>query len=51
MEVFELHYLEQPCPHLVTSWEHSGRVKEDGILSVVDLRAGYLNLSFYNEKK
>jgi hypothetical protein len=51
MEVFELHYLEQTCPSIVTSWEHSGRFKEDGIVSLIDMRRGYLYLSLYNDKK
>ena len=51
MEVMELHYLEQLCPHLVTGWQNMGQFKENGIINVTDLRAGTKTLSLYNEKK
>lgn len=50
MDIFELHYLEQFCPHLVMGWKDLGQFKEDGITTVTDLRYGQL-LSVYNEKK
>lgn len=50
MEVFELHYLEQFCPHLVMGWKDLGQLKEDGITTLCDLRYGAY-LSFYNDKK
>lgn len=50
LEVFELHYLEQHVPNLVTSWKHLGYFKKDGIFTVYDDRTG-AELLFYNEKK
>lgn len=50
MNVYELHYLEQLVPHLVTSWKSLGSTNKEGIVKVTDLRLNH-ELLFYNEKK
>lgn len=50
MQVYELHYLEQLVPHLVSSWKTLGSNNKDGIVKVTDMRLNH-ELLFYNEKK
>jgi hypothetical protein len=50
MQVYELHYLEQLVPHLVSSWKTLGATNKDGIVKVTDMRLNH-ELLFYNEKK
>jgi hypothetical protein len=50
MHVYELHYLEQTVPRVVSSWKNLGSLQKDGILLVHDLRLDH-ELVFYNEKK
>ena len=45
-----MHYLEQLPTSIVTSWEHLGSNKKNGISNVTDMRYGD-TLLFYNEKK
>jgi hypothetical protein len=50
MHVYELHYLEQTVPRIVSGWKDLGNFKKDGIFSVQDLRLDH-EMLFYNEKK
>jgi hypothetical protein len=50
MHVYELHYLEQTVPRVVSSWKNLGALQKDGIVLVHDLRLDH-ELLFYNEKK
>jgi hypothetical protein len=50
LHVYELHYLEQTAPKVVSSWNNLGYFKKDGLILVHDLR-GTDELVFYNEKK
>ncbi len=50
MHVYELHYLEQTVPKVVSSWKNLGFFKKDGIVLMHDLRLDH-ELVFYNEKK
>jgi hypothetical protein len=50
MHVYELHYLEQPCAPIVSSWKFKGAAKKDGLTLVKDLRFDD-EMIFYNENK
>lgn len=50
MHVYELHYLEQPCAPIVSSWKFKGTLQKDGLTYIKDLRFDD-DLVFYNEKK
>lgn len=50
MHVYELHYLEQPCAPIISSWKHKSALQKDGLTYVKDLRFDD-DLVFYNEKK
>lgn len=50
LHVYELHYLEQPCAPIVSSWVHKGSVQKDGLTYIKDLKFSD-DLIFYNERK
>lgn len=45
-----MHYLEQPCAPIISSWVNKGAFKKDGLTLVKDLRFDD-ELVFYNDKK
>jgi len=50
LHVYELHYLEQPCSPIISSWRYKGSLNKDGLTLVKDLRFND-DLVFYNENK
>lgn len=50
MHIYELHYLEQLPPCVMSSWEHIGSNRKNGIINVTDMKTEK-PLLFYGDNK